>query len=99
MPALRQYAAGLTQKGYNVELFDGGSVPRQALQDFNDLSAQLGRKLTPSEVLKTDLYKADRAWTQNLVDQGYTVIDVGDPLNLGFSSFYSGEKQILFGGK
>ena len=53
--------------------------------------------LPPKEVMKTDLYKANKSWAQKLKDKGYTVLDMGDPNEISeFSSFYAIEKKILF---
>ena len=43
------------------------------------------------------MFQENQAWAQKLADQGYTVVDVGDPGGEGASDFYDMEKQILFG--
>jgi hypothetical protein len=56
-------------------------------------------RLPASEVVKTDMYKANKAWAEKLRDEGYTVVDLGDPNELyDFSAFYAIEKLVLFGG-
>ncbi len=34
-------------------------------------------------------------WIKKLLDEGYTIIDMGDPLGLGISIFYNAEKKLL----
>jgi hypothetical protein len=64
--------------------------------------------LPHNEVVKTQMYKNNKVWAQKLKDEGYTVIDIGDPFGAtygvsggltaeGMSTFYSIEKKILFG--
>ena len=40
----------------------------------------------------------NQAWAQKLADQGYTVVDIGNPTQ-GLSPFYEMEKAILFPAK
>ncbi len=50
------------------------------------------------EILKTDMYKANKAWIEKLNYDGYTIIDMGNPHNVTeMSPFYSMEKMIIFG--
>jgi len=57
-----------------------------------------GAWLPNSEVIKSNMYKNNKIWAQKLRDEGYTVLDMGNPNNLvEMSAFYSIEKKILFG--
>lgn len=42
------------------------------------------------------MYKLNKEWTQHILDEGYTILDMGDFNNLGFSAFYSMEKAAIF---
>lgn len=44
------------------------------------------------------MYKANKQWTQKLLNEGYTIIDMGYPKNqnLSPSVFYNIEVQNLF---
>ena len=95
-PGVRDYAAGLTEKGYKVEVFDGNMIPTAAKSEFTELT-KAGR-LSDSELVNTKMYAANREWAQKLVDQGYTVVDIGNPYQKGLSPFYEMEKSIIFGG-
>ena len=44
------------------------------------------------------MYKSNKQWAKKLKDEGYTVIDMGNPQEITeMSTFYSIEKKILFG--
>lgn len=47
-------------------------------------------------VLQLKMYKLNKEWAQHLIDEGYTILDMGDFNNLGFSVFYAMEKSIIF---
>ncbi|MDH5729157.1 MAG: hypothetical protein OEZ58_09220 [Gammaproteobacteria bacterium] len=94
---VRDYAAVLQKKGYDVELFDGDMIPRSARKEFERLT-EGGRRLTNPELVKTEMYQANKAWAQKIESEGYTIIDIGNPHNQGFSPFYAVEKQTIFGG-
>ncbi len=53
-------------------------------------------KLSNQELLQLKMYKLNKEWVQHLVDEGYTILDMGDFNNLGFSAFYSMEKNTIF---
>jgi hypothetical protein len=47
--------------------------------------------------MQAKLYQDNKQWAQRLKDEGYTVLDIGDPNQLSeFSPFYAIEKKILF---
>jgi len=39
----------------------------------------------------------NKRWANKIVNDGYTIIDIGDPFNKGFSIFYATEKRTIFG--
>jgi len=45
------------------------------------------------------LFRENQAWAQKLADQGYTVVDIGNPTPQGLSQFYEMEKGMLFPAK
>ena len=46
-------------------------------------------------------YQENKTWIQKLINEGYTVFDIGDPtdahLSEGISAFYDMEINLLFG--
>jgi hypothetical protein len=102
-PGVRQYAAGLRENGYQVELFDGSPpIPTAAARDWQArIAAVRPRRLTPDEVRQSPLFAENQRWAQKLRDEGYTVVDIGIPrdASLDPSAFYDIEQQILFGGR
>jgi hypothetical protein len=53
-------------------------------------------RLTNQELLQTKMYKLNKEWVQYLLDESYTILDMGDFNNLGFSAFYAMERSIIF---
>lgn len=54
--------------------------------------------LPNNEVVKTKLYQKNKEWIQHKLDNGFTIIDMGDPQGLNvFSPFYAMEKKTVFG--
>ena len=87
MKDVRAYAQGLTDKGYDVELFDGDMIPDSARAEWN-LLTQGGRRLSDSEVMETQMYKANQAWAQKIAAKGYTIVDINNPGGLSSSRLY-----------
>jgi hypothetical protein len=42
------------------------------------------------------MFREKKAWVEKLRDEGYTVVDIGNPTQQGLSPFYEMEKGILF---
>ena len=87
-------------KNIKVMTFSDDVAWKKFEQRIADYKAQTGNsKLPASEVDKTDMYKSNKAWAEKLKNEGYTVVDLGDPNELyEFSAFYAIEKKVLFGG-
>ena len=92
---VRDYAEALKAKGIDVELFDGNNIPRSARKEFERLT-EGGRWLTNNDLVKTEMYQANKTWANKIQQQGYTIIDIGNPHNQGFSPFYAIEKLTIF---
>jgi len=111
-------ATHLRKGGANIEIFGPGAheySPKSWDQfKLHQKEYNIKNKLDPktylphNEVVKTQMYKNNKVWAQKLKDEGYTVIDIGDPFGAtygvsggltaeGMSTFYSIEKKILFG--
>jgi hypothetical protein len=71
-----------------------------AQREFAQLTAG-GQRLSNQELLQTQMYQENKAWAVKLGNDGYTVIDLGNPYPArnGFSPFYTMEKSVVFGGK
>ena len=67
---------------------------------LNDFRAAIEGGANASQLKRLELFELNRKWAQKLADEGYTVIDAGDPLGrfaeTGWSVFYALEKPILF---
>lgn len=82
----------LGDNGIMAETFDR-LIPEKAFVDYR----RLVRNGEQPEVLRnSDLYQLNLAWAQSLKDEGYTIIDLGNPGAKGdLSIFYEMEKEIL----
>jgi hypothetical protein len=87
----------------DLEIFDASSLNGiwktkfdDALTEFAEKTNNWTTKLSNQELLQLKMYKLNKEWAQHLVDDGYTILDMGDFNNLGFSAFYSMEKMIIF---
>ena len=97
------YAELKNVKNLDAEIFDASSLQGIWKTKFDDAVAEFAektenwtKKLTNQELLQLKMYKLNKEWAQHLVDEGYTVLDMGDFNNLGFSAFYSMEKLTIF---
>lgn len=95
MDTVRPYAAELKAKGYDVEIFDGDTVPDAARSEWAQIKKS-GKWLTEDEIPQTENYKANGVWADKLVRENYTVIDIGSPAGAGPSQFYKLELSKLF---
>lgn len=54
----------------------------------------------PYEILKKTLgYEKNKEWIEDRVKEGYTILDLGNPLNRKESPYYDMETEIVFGEK
>jgi hypothetical protein len=83
--------------GFDTELFAGKQIQPEWFQEVQALREIHGVDILPDEVIKTtEIYKQNMLWAQKLVDQGYTVVDIGNPGFRGASPFYDGESSTVF---
>lgn len=81
-----------------MELYEGAKISTGVRNKFAELQTNYPNGLIPQErLLNTPAYHENKAWAQHLVDNNYTVIDIGNPKNQSFSYFYSIEQQVIFG--
>jgi hypothetical protein len=97
------YAELKNFKGLDVEIFDGSSLTGTWKTRFDEALAEFAQKtnnwttrLSNQELLQLKMYKLNKEWAKHLVDDGYTIFDMGDFNNLGFSAFYAMEKLTIF---
>jgi hypothetical protein len=100
MNAVRAEAERLRAQGYDVEIFDGNMISEEANTNFKAIAQTYEDGRIPDAAIpETTMYKENMTWAQKLVDQDYTVLDIGNPTGKGPSPFYSGEGSIIFGDK
>ncbi|TXT27316.1 MAG: hypothetical protein FD134_67 [Gallionellaceae bacterium] len=96
--AVEPFSKGSRGAGYNVETFSGDKIPSTAAEQWTTLKKRYSPEPIPEDVVrKSQMFQENQAWAQKLKDQGYTVVDVGNPGGQKNSPFYDMEKQILFG--
>ncbi|WP_367914720.1 hypothetical protein [Leadbetterella sp. DM7] len=97
------YSELLSKNKLDVEIFDSPALSGvwktkfdDALVEFNALTNHGDIRLSNSEVMKLKMYKLNKEWAEHIKNEGYTILDMGDFNNLGFSVFYSMEKATIF---
>ena len=96
--AVNPMAGELSSKGYEVETFTGDQIPDSAKLDWENLKAKYAPNYIPDDAVKnSDMFQANQAWAEKLKSQGYTVVDVGNPMTQGSSPFFDMEKSTIFG--
>jgi hypothetical protein len=98
MDYVRAHKAELTEMGYDTEIFDGETIPEIAKKDWAARTEDKTKYLSDQEVMSSEMYKKNRLWAETLRDQGYTVVDLGNPAGKPPSQFYNVECETLFGG-
>jgi hypothetical protein len=103
MEDIKLYKQGLEAKGFKVEIFDGDMIPQIAKDDWVK-KTKSGKWLTDSEVLSTEMYKANQQWINQMIKEGYDIYDIGnlkalagDGLSINsYSPFYEMERTVVF---
>lgn len=95
-------ASHLESKGIKVNTFSDDEAWDEFVKHQQRYNARHGLPLDThlpnNEVVKTLMYKRNKQWAQKLVNEGYTIVDLGDPNGLNvFSPFYAIEKLVIFG--
>jgi hypothetical protein len=96
-------ANALKGKGIPTKTFQPDELALRKFLDEVDLYRESVNSKTarlPSESVKnTDLYKKNVEWIREKLNQGYTILDMGDPYKLdisqGPSDFYEMEKEVI----
>jgi uncharacterized Zn-binding protein involved in type VI secretion len=96
--AVNPYAAGLAEKGLDVETFAGDQISPEAVSDWESLKNDYAPNyIPPDKVVESKMFQNNKAWAQKLVDKGYTIVNVGNPGNLRESPFFEMEQKTIFG--
>lgn len=90
-------------RNLNVEIFDASSLTGSWKTAFDDANVEIkiltnnyDKRIPNSELIKTKMYNLNKDWVNKLISEGYTVLDMGDFNNKGFSVFYAMEKSLIF---
>lgn len=109
MSPIETVGSSLVAEGKQVELFntfyqqnnvftiDGvDKTWSQITTEFDDLKNQYGN--IPDNVLQNSLmYKANKVWAEKIKNQGFTILDFGNPTNETTQSvFYNIETSTIF---
>jgi len=43
------------------------------------------------------MFREDEAWIRRMVEEGYTIVDAGQPASYGRSTFYEMERRVVYG--
>jgi hypothetical protein len=92
MDLVKIYKDELIAAGKQVEIFDGNIIPASARREMQE-ALESGKWLDET----SEMYKANKEWAEKLVNEGYEIMDVGNPLRQGESIFYNLETKIIFG--
>ena len=102
-PGVKSIYNELKSTTLDVEIFDQSSLTGEwkikfdeAITEFASKTENWTKHLPNQELMKLKIYKLNKEWVQYLIEQEYTILDLGDFNNLGFSIFYSMEKSIIF---
>ena len=95
---VKPYADALRREARTVEIFDGDRIPDSAKREFERLRNEYLPGRIPDDVLKeSEMFKANQTWIEQMKQEGYTIIDVGNPNADSTSSpFYDMETRIVF---
>lgn len=86
-----------------MEIFDNSSLKDDWLEKMNVAMREFDRetnnwtqRLSNERLMQLDIYKLNKEWANMIKNKGYTIIDMGDFNNVGFSVFYAMEKSVIF---
>jgi uncharacterized Zn-binding protein involved in type VI secretion len=106
MSEVREYKSVLEARfkgeGYQVEVFDeeSGTIPEYARAEFKKATKNSTVHLTPEETMETSMYKENENWANKIKSEGYTIVNIGNPLNVPRpSAFFDMEQRVIFDGK
>lgn len=86
-----------------MEIFDLKALSGQWEEKMSDAMKQFEVRtndwkilLSNEALMELDIYKLNKEWANMIKNKGYTIIDMGDFNNVGFSVFYAMEKSVIF---
>ena len=84
---------------YEVETFEASNAANQEwAEELEEIKEERGpnARFTDEELKQLQTYAENEDWAQKLRDEGYTVIDIGNPQENDPSVFYDMEGSIIF---
>lgn len=88
------------ENGYTTFLYAGRNLSKTSRKEFLYLSSVYGdaRGRIPNKYLEGSYgHREDNAWSQKVVDEGFTIVDMGNPFGRGESVYYTSESEIMDG--
>jgi hypothetical protein len=90
------YSKKLVEKGYLTELYAGKTLPKEIRAELEELSEGGKLWLTPEQIRNTKGFRHNSDWAKRMKQEGYTVIDLGNPNNYMYSAYYAEERLQIF---
>jgi hypothetical protein len=91
------FAQKIIEKGYITELYAGKALPKEITDELDQLSNFGTKWLTPEEIRATKGFVHNSDWAKRMKEEGYTIIDLGNPNNYDYSAYYAEERLQMFG--
>lgn len=86
--------------GFDTELFAGPRIKQAWFDEIDELKLFHGVEFLPDEIVRTtEIFRQNVLWARKVVDEGYTVVDIGNPGFKSPSVFYGGETAAIFNSK
>lgn len=93
---VKPQAKQLSVRGRNVEIFSEDRISKAAKDGWRDLKADHSPHLIPDEKVRNSLmYRENQAWIKKIREEGYTIVDMGNPKGQTASIFYDMELDEL----
>lgn len=98
MKGVEAYAEALGKQGIDVTTFSGSYISNTAHREFKLLADQYDGNIPDEVLVKTQIHAENRAWIEDLLSKGGSVVDIGNPFSAEKSVFYEMEQLMVFGG-
>ena len=98
MDLVRAMRAELEKENVLVKIFDGPVISEKAIVAWKkaaEAAKAVGEKIPDHEIVKMDIFLENKEWIENMIKEGHTILDAGNPTGQEWSIFYEMEKIIV----
>ncbi|MBP5365248.1 MAG: hypothetical protein J6Y82_04930 [Bacteroidales bacterium] len=92
---LNQQGIKLSYNGKDITVEEANNITKEFREYIKRITNDKNAKLTLEQLKDQPMFVIDEQWLRKMKDDGYTIVDIGNPLNKKDSYYYNMELEVM----